>query len=87
MALEQGTAPVEEGEDLTEEQKRIESVSLGLRTREGIKITEIQHDPRLKEVIQTLQDMGYLHVHGERLIPTEKGFLVADGLALQFISL
>ena len=85
--LEQGTVPVEGDENLTEEQKRIESISLGLRTRQGIKITEIRPDRRLKGVIQTLQDRGYLHVHGEWLIPTEKGFLVADGLALQFISL
>jgi oxygen-independent coproporphyrinogen III oxidase len=84
-ALKQGNAPVEGSEGLTDEQKRIEIVSLGLRTRQGVDINEIEDAPGLREKISVLVDSGYIQVHNNRVIPTREGFLVADQLPLCFL--
>ncbi len=83
-ALEQGQAPIEGDEELTDEQRRLESVSLGLRTREGFNLKEIDHGPEIKEAISRLRDSGHILFSNGHIIPTRKGFLVADRLPLCF---
>jgi hypothetical protein len=36
-------------------------------------------------VLSKLQDLGFLKVKGDRVVPTKKGFLVADHLPLCFV--
>jgi oxygen-independent coproporphyrinogen-3 oxidase len=82
-ALEAGKSPMEDYENLTDEQIRLESIALGLRTETGIKRAEIPDNPQTKEALKDLQDSGFLMVKGNRIMPTKKGFLVADHLPLR----
>jgi oxygen-independent coproporphyrinogen-3 oxidase len=79
-ALEKGCAPVEGDEHLTSEQKILESVSLGLRTSQGVELKEILSRGASAEALSRLISLGFLHTEGERIMPTRRGFLVADYL-------
>jgi oxygen-independent coproporphyrinogen-3 oxidase len=81
-ALENGERPVEECEDLTEEQIMMETVSLGLRTRWGFDMNALHPTPKTKDTISMLEEAGYIKIRDERIIPTKKGFLIADHLPL-----
>ena len=83
-ALEGRKAPVEESEELTKEQMRLEAIALGLRTREGISCEEAYRNPALQDTLARLEDSGFLRVSNGRVAPTSKGFLVADRLPLYF---
>ena len=84
-ALKKGYTPVDGSEGLSDEQKRIESISLGLRTLDGVDIREMEHDPGLRKKISELEESGYINVHSNRIIATREGFLVADLLPLYFL--
>lgn len=83
--MESHRTPIEEYENLTTEQMRIESVALGLRTREGFHIKETDDNSQSWELISRLQRSGLLEIKNDRIMPTLKGFLVADRLPLCFI--
>ena len=83
--LEQGKIPVEGQEDLTDEQRTIEAVFLGLRTLQGIDLSELGYDPELGEKISMLMNSGHIRVDNNRVMPTREGFLVADRLPLCFL--
>ena len=85
-ALEKGYSPVEGDERLSKEQKIMESVSLGLRTSQGVEIKEILSSGASKEALSRIISLGFLHTEGERIIPTRRGFLVADYLANYLMS-
>jgi oxygen-independent coproporphyrinogen-3 oxidase len=85
-SLEHGKPHIEGIETLTEEQKRMEAVFLGLRTLYGMDINKIGNDPVHVKVISQLRDSGHIRVDNGRIIPTKKGFLVADHLPLYFLS-
>ena len=76
--------PVEGDETLTEGQMRLEAVSLGLRTMQGVDLSEVPHSPELEDVISRLRESGHVRMKGNRVIPTREGFLVADRLPLCF---
>ena len=80
--LEQGQAPIEGHEELTEDQLRLESISLGLRTRAGFDLKQISPCPRSRDMLRMLEDSGFLRADNHRVIPTQKGFLVADQIPL-----
>ena len=82
--LERGDLPVAGRERLTEEQIRLEAVSLGLRTSQGVELTHITGNSEAEHAIRTLQDAGLIRVTNGRLIATREGFLVADRLPLCF---
>jgi len=84
-ALKNEYAPVDGTEGLSNEQKRIEIISLGLRTLEGIDIRGMEQDPGLRKRISELEESEYIHVHNNRIISTREGFLVADQLPLYFL--
>jgi coproporphyrinogen III oxidase-like Fe-S oxidoreductase len=71
-------------ERLTEEQIRLEAVSLGLRTSQGVELTHITDNSEAECALRTLQDAGLIRVTNGRLIATREGFLVADSLPLCF---
>jgi len=82
--LERGDTPIEGSEDLTEEQMMMETVSLGLRTMWGFDMNILYRDTEPDKVVSMLEKSGYIYVKDERIIPTKKGFLIADQLPLYF---
>ena len=82
--LEGGRAPIEGYENLTEDQLRLESISLGSRTKEGFDLKEIPYNRSSKDMLMRLQTSGLVYIKNNKVIPTKKGFLVADHLACCF---
>ena len=83
-ALEGERLPVEEQEELKEEQVQLEWISLGLRTRAGLDLNKLGDKLNLEKILPKLIENGWVSVTGNRLVPTLKGFLVADRLPLLF---
>jgi len=73
-------APVEGSELLTEQQLALESLSLGLRTSDGIPAAMLQG---AAERVADLITRGWLRRQDERLVPTRQGLLFADRMALE----
>jgi oxygen-independent coproporphyrinogen-3 oxidase len=80
--LQTGQSPVEGTEELTPEQLTLESIALGLRTREGCAESAIPSAPRVQESLSMLMQSGLLFRRGHHIVPTRKGYLVADSLPL-----
>ncbi len=81
----EGKVPVEESELLFDEQLKLETLYLGLRTREGIDLDAVRDTPGYESAINELERSGLARVCGQKLSPTTKGFLVADSLPLMFL--
>lgn len=84
QALEQGRMPVEEREELTKEQEQLEIISLGLRTRAGLDLSRLADSLNLEETLSRLVEAQLVSITDNRLVPTLKGFLLADRLPLLF---
>ena len=84
--LEGGKVPIEGYENLTEEQLRLEKVSLGLMTSQGLDLKKTPGNPESNDLLLRLQDSGFLKIINNRIMPTRKGFLVADSLPLCLLS-
>lgn len=82
-ALQNGILPIEDMEELSEEQIRMEKILLGLRTCHGIEKEIIGHIS--EDVLSMLERNKLLHVKDNRIIPTKKGFSVADQLTAYLI--
>ena len=80
--LNNGKPPIEDKETLTEEQKKLESLFLGLRTKAGVDLSLIDYHEKTNSVIQELTTSDLIKIENNRLIPTLKGFAVADSLSL-----
>jgi putative oxygen-independent coproporphyrinogen III oxidase len=80
-----GEAPVAGGEVLTPEQRRLEALYLGMRTRDGVELHLVQEGPPQEAVLCEVVGAGLAEVKGNRLIPTREGLVVADRLALGFM--
>ncbi len=72
------------GETLSENQIRLETLLLGLRTGNGISVNFVRSLPRGLEIVQALVDEGLLQFEKNRVAPTLEGYLLADGLPLRF---
>ncbi len=83
-ALEEGRAPVQESENLSVEQLRLESLYLGFRTRTGVDMEIISSFSNWADVLDELQRSGLVSIHDDRVVPTAEGFVVADSLPLLF---
>jgi oxygen-independent coproporphyrinogen-3 oxidase len=83
--LEEGRAPVSGQEELTGEQIYLEMLSLGLRTKAGIDLAQIRTKKNIDTELNNLLQSEYAQIIDGRLIPTRKGFLVADRLPLALI--
>lgn len=83
-ALEEGWSPREGEEELDGEQVRLERISLGMRTREGVLLEELGENPFRERVLDQLIRGRLAEVKDGRLIPTIKGFLLADRIPLYF---
>jgi oxygen-independent coproporphyrinogen-3 oxidase len=81
-AAEEGRPPLEGEEILDEEQVRLERISLGMRTREGVDL-EVLGDLRpVERILDELVRKGLCLIKEGRLVPTTKGFLLADRIPL-----
>jgi oxygen-independent coproporphyrinogen-3 oxidase len=78
-ALASGARPLAFEETPDEKAVRLEQVMLGLRLAEGLPEEMLAATPRLDEFIAS----GHLTLEAGRIQPTEKGFLVADRLAVE----
>ena len=79
-----GRSPVEGSEKLSQDQASLESLALGFRTKEGLDETLFQNRPQAHKIITELCESGLVSREDGRILPTPKGFLVADSLPLLF---
>jgi oxygen-independent coproporphyrinogen-3 oxidase len=84
QSLAAGEAPVAESETLSEEQVHLETLYLGLRTREGVSLEVIRRLPHGEAVLLQVQGEGWLQVQNDRILPTRQGLAIADRLPLFF---
>ena len=84
QSLKQGLSPLAGKETLSQEQRRLESLMLGFRTRQGILRSLITCEPGFEAVIRDLQNSGLVEISQKRISPTLQGFLVADSIPLLF---
>lgn len=82
--LRRGRSPVEERERLSAEQEILETLALGFRTMEGVAADLARKAPHADRIIRDLMNAGLVIADGDRIVPTTKGFLVADSLPLLF---
>ncbi|MGZ6202597.1 MAG: hypothetical protein ACXWM6_13880, partial [Thermodesulfobacteriota bacterium] len=87
-AINAENLPVEEIEILTMEQMRLEALYLAFRTKKGVSLHDFkkryQYDlfAEKKEMLNKLQEEGFISIRDGRLYPTQAGLAVADSLAL-----
>jgi oxygen-independent coproporphyrinogen-3 oxidase len=74
-AVTEGRSPVESEEILTEEQRELEAIYLGLRTRDGLSLTALDRPgPPLPDL------SAWLETSGSRIRCTTEGWLRLDSL-------
>jgi hypothetical protein len=56
-----------------------------LRTREGFDLKILGEGSILAEKLLKLEELGLIVAKNGRILPTKKGFLVADNLPLQLL--
>ena len=83
-SLEAGLTPVEGSEELSPDQVRLERVYFGFRTREGLDAADLSPGSLASKAFEDLKRLRLVKVRGARVIPTTKGFLLADRLPLMF---
>jgi oxygen-independent coproporphyrinogen-3 oxidase len=76
--LQAGVVPVEAEEELTDEQLRTEALMLGLRTRKGIALDAAPASPLVSRGLERLQSHDLVTVINNRIVPTNRGLLLAD---------
>ncbi|RYX86781.1 radical SAM family heme chaperone HemW [bacterium] len=81
--ISDGTARVET-ERLTPNERLVERLATGLRTREGVALNEGE-TKLLQPTLASLCKMGLLKYDAEHLKPEKTGFALADGLASRLI--
>jgi oxygen-independent coproporphyrinogen-3 oxidase len=82
--LNKGSRPIEEKEKIGKKEKKLESLFLGFRTKQGIALGALKEYKKVEIVLNRLIESGLIEMQGDRAVPTKKGFLVADRLPLMF---
>ncbi|MCX5806079.1 MAG: radical SAM family heme chaperone HemW [Proteobacteria bacterium] len=85
QALSRGERPVEGSETLSPDQLRLERLYLGFRTNNGVSLDEISNSASTANALSQLTRSGFIKIRRGRIIPTLKGYLIADHLPLMFI--
>jgi oxygen-independent coproporphyrinogen-3 oxidase len=89
-AVDSGRPPIEGEEELSPEQLALEAMMLGLRTTDGVDLTQIRErygidfQANNAETIDRLCASEYLSLDGDHLRPTRAGCAIADTLARSF---
>ena len=87
-SVEEGTLPIESFENLTREQRMLEEVYFGMRTRKGLNLKRFQEQFQVDlevekgETLALFEQEGLLTIEAGVLSPTRAGLAVADRLAL-----
>lgn len=87
--VDSGTSPAAGWEKLAPSALALETLMLGLRTREGVHLDRLQAHlnedfvDRNRARLESWSDSGLAHLEAGRLIPTVAGMAVADRLASQ----
>jgi len=81
-ALNKNDKPIEDDETLSPEQLGLEKLFLGLRNLEGINIKDTLRKPLRETVLKRLITSKCVEVRSGKIIPTIKGYLIADRLPL-----
>ena len=82
--LERGDVPVEGDEVLSPSQSGLEALLLGFRTIEGVPLALVENLDSSGVVLSRLCDSGLVRIDRGQVVPTPRGFLVADSLPLLF---
>ena len=86
--IESDRSPVAAKEILTDEQRQLEALFLGLRTKKGISLRNFAEEYHFdllaekKDLLHQLRKDGFLLIDNDHLVPTRAGLAVADRLAL-----
>ena len=83
-SLSAGGAPVAGEESLTPAQIRLETLSLGFRTQEGVSLETIRKQSGADAILSELELSGLVRVDHDRVTATLDGLVVADRLPLWF---
>ena len=83
--LRKGSLPMEAEEELTDDQLRTEALMLALRTRKGIALDAVLALPAAPRILERLQADGLVTIAADRVMPTTRGLLLADSIALLFV--
>lgn len=87
-SVEKGTLPIESFEDLTMEQRMLEGIYFGMRTRKGIDLKKFRKEFQVDleaekgKTLSLLEEERLITVKKGILSPTRAGLAVADRLAL-----
>ena len=90
-AVDSGRPPIEDEERPSREQLALEVLMLGLRTTDGVDLTNIRERYGIDlqvdnaETIDRFCESGHLRLDGDNLRPTLAGFAIADTLARSFV--
>ncbi|MCX5811596.1 MAG: radical SAM family heme chaperone HemW [Proteobacteria bacterium] len=84
QVVSQGRKPVDGSENLTDEQLRLERLYLGFRTQSGVCVDDICSSPSMTQTLSQLKRSGFVKIRSNMIIPTLKGYLIADHLPLMF---
>lgn len=90
-AVESGGPPPRESEELSKQQRLLELLMLGLRTRRGVDLEAVTMllPGKLDQLVAFVAAPGFkdlVHLTNNRLCPTLSGMAQADGLAVQLFS-
>lgn len=83
-SLKEGRYPTTGHEDLTDDQLCLERLYLGFRTKMGVSRNDIENSENSGQTLLDLIDAGILEIVEDRVVPTRKGYLIADHLPLLF---
>jgi oxygen-independent coproporphyrinogen III oxidase len=81
-ALNKNNKPVEEDEKLSPEQLELERLFLGFRNLEGVNIKNTFNNPPCEKALKKLITSQHIELRSGKIIPTVKGYLIADRLPL-----
>ena len=88
IALEAGRSARVGEEEIDRETARRERFCLQLRTCEGVRLTGPEwHRLQQSAKLQAMLTEGLVHVQGQRLCLTPKGFLLADAIAVDLVDI
>lgn len=76
--------PIAGKEILSEQNRFMEGLLLGLRTKQGIAVDMLSRVPELGSRVKHLEESGLVIIREGRVLPTREGLLYADGLPLVF---
>jgi len=82
-SLNKNNKPIEGEEALSPEQFALERLFLGFRNLDGVTIKDAFHEPPCENALKKLVAAKCVEISSGKIIPTVKGYLIADQLPLE----